>query len=61
MFLSQRIYWAVSTCAICDGRQDDDIKIGIKSTAILFGCYDTRDYRDSAAWRHGVNGADRLI
>ncbi len=27
--------------AICDGRRDDDIKIGIKSAAILFGRYDT--------------------
>ncbi len=61
MFLAN-ILWAVAydtQYAMVD--RDDDIKIGIKSTAILFGRYDTFDYRDSAAWRHGVNGADRLV
>jgi 4-hydroxybenzoate polyprenyltransferase len=40
---------------VCDGRRDDDVKIGIKSTAILFGEHDRTiiGMLQVGCWRYG--------
>ncbi|VDR30420.1 4-hydroxybenzoate octaprenyltransferase [Raoultella terrigena] len=60
MFLAN-ILWAVAydtQYAMVD--RDDDLKIGIKSTAILFGEKRPPDYRHAADRGAGLNGGGRL-